>query len=1021
MNDRMNAPMSSLLETSDHSQLIFSDADVVAVAAAIEAFCHSICVLAGPFSAQIAYAQSRAPLIIAKARSGDVSGAIQWAVLLADACLLDEIRPENYSVKAIVESYLWTDLAAQYYRFFGGQVWLPASLQVALSARHPMGTQFYLMPAGADLFTTRPRARMTPRLDYVTSDNETIIPTMGVCRQQVISELLRCGINYFEGWQPANTKRCIREERPPASLRRYQRILDRVMAGGLSDVEALAGRTSRHWANVLNEPCLSEPSHPVSFAFANSGCAANEAVIRVLSRVLPQARCYLHPYWYFENKAACHALFHDRLEVRAEDATVFFLNPEAVSHHDFQSGAASPDPHELLRYALDRARQGSETVVVVVDVTQQPSVAVMDFACTDSQQWPPNFLLVKTCSLTKWQRGARNYFSGMAVFINDSSCQLGDQVSREIAAMGCESSVYHGLQVARVRERELLESSTHCRRLAEGFARTLAAPPGWQVLASGQLVFIVPSADVLKSMNQCISRLRTLAGDAQAKMFVAASDRKIATRLARITELENFPNIETGNSFGLPVTRVIYDIGLVVVDGQRIGVGGIRLAPGWATSDEELAAFGVLLVPSFQEALKQALSALEQEIIKQTMLAPRVVEPRWHELGGSGPAVASDTVVACLDAIWHQAAHEYDGPSLFFSRAKMNAQAERLRFVSRELSIHFLAAVKSGALIIYPAFAEDLQGFDVSNVTEFSQILELADGKEVFVTSPVLLQDANKIFDRAMDANIRVTMICDSLTQLEHYPESSTALRFGLRLDSAALLANVDGAEYEMAVLEKSRFGVSALPDELLPLFSTKRICGVHVHHGSERNQLLTYLRLIHALKSLFESMAVCPEFISLGGGIHLLSLRDFSHLSKVFSKAFPSTQLYMEPGRYLTQGAGYAVAQVLSVKEAGLHTLLTLDLSSECHLKWSEPSLWLHSEPRSTSPLVNDQALSLLPVVVFGVTCFESDVVGKYSLPTNATPALFDKLVLGNISSYSLAWNTGFNGVAPIRCLLID
>jgi diaminopimelate decarboxylase len=56
--------------------------------------------------------------------------------------------------------------------------------------------------------------------------------------------------------------------------------------------------------------------------------------------------------------------------------------------------------------------------------------------------------------------------------------------------------------------------------------------------------------------------------------------------------------------------------------------------------------------------------------------------------------------------------------------------------------------------------------------------------------------------------------------------------------------------------------------------------------------------------------------------------------------------------------------------------------------------------------------------VQFFGPSCYESDFIGKYYMPycsdviVDAGLSCGKQVVFGNVSTYSMEWNTSFNGI---------
>ncbi|MBI3228926.1 MAG: hypothetical protein HYZ45_01690, partial [Burkholderiales bacterium] len=87
---------------------------------------------------------------------------------------------------------------------------------------------------------------------------------------------------------------------------------------------------------------------------------------------------------------------------------------------------------------------------------------------------------------------------------------------------------------------------------------------------------------------------------------------------------------------------------------------------------------------------------------------------------------------------------------------------------------------------------------------------------------------------------------------------------------------------------------------------------------------------------------------------------------------------------------------------------IVNLDASKECHLKWTAPNFVISAEVKAAQASGGEQ----VPVMFGGAACFEMDVFKATYWPLQAMPKIGDILYFDSINSYSLSWNTSFNGV---------
>jgi diaminopimelate decarboxylase len=206
-------------------------------------------------------------------------------------------------------------------------------------------------------------------------------------------------------------------------------------------------------------------------------------------------------------------------------------------------------------------------------------------------------------------------------------------------------------------------------------------------------------------------------------------------------------------------------------------------------------------------------------------------------------------------------------------------------------------------------------------------------------------------------------------------------LRFGLDVDPA-----------------RRRAAIAELAQAAAP-----RAIGLHVHHGpvaatsSER-----FVATAQAVVAAAHDADVQPRFVDLGGAWHALAGLPGA-LREIRAALAPPLEILIEPGRRLAEGAGFARGRVCSARALDDRELRVVDLSRICHLRWSQPAL-VAPPPRT----------GLGRSTLFaGPTCYEEDVVGEWTVEP-ARYAAGEPVVLGNITGYAVAWNTGFGGIAP-------
>lgn len=350
-------------------------------------------------------------------------------------------------------------------------------------------------------------------------------------------------------------------------------------------------------------------------------------------------------------------------------------------------------------------------------------------------------------------------------------------------------------------------------------------------------------------------------------------------------------------------------------------------------------------------------------------------------------------------------ANPRSGPTLVFDITRIEQRMQRLRELARPVSISALMAVKSCPDPRYlSAGMKHLDGFDVSNSAEYGCLPDNLDGKLVSVTSPALDVDINSFVAKGNTAVVAL----DSQEQLARYFSSTPRVPYLLRVQGSDLLEETDPAHYANPRFGFTKHEVRELIEQ--PQLRANPPAGFHVHHGSERNSASTYRAMIRALRSLAHRHSIDPIVINLGGGWHGVNQEEMDGVLADARRAFPEPcSILLEPGEWYAKQSGFAVGNIVNQTQSDDIITYVLDLSRDCHLKWSKVKLLY---PTNTRPK------RFCEVQFFGASCDEADRIGRFMLPYDRDFSRESGLVTGarvafsNVSPYSAAWNMSFNGI---------
>jgi diaminopimelate decarboxylase len=118
--------------------------------------------------------------------------------------------------------------------------------------------------------------------------------------------------------------------------------------------------------------------------------------------------------------------------------------------------------------------------------------------------------------------------------------------------------------------------------------------------------------------------------------------------------------------------------------------------------------------------------------------------------------------------------------------------------------------------------------------------------------------------------------------------------------------------------------------------------------------------------------------------------------------RAFPAPcSIVLEPGQWYAKNSGFAVGNIVNQTRSGTFKYV-VDLSRDCHLKWSKVKLIYptHGRPKK-----------FCAVQFFGASCYEQDMIGKFMLPYDNDFLIESGLAMGE--------RVVFSNVQPVlRCL---
>jgi hypothetical protein len=512
------------------------------------------------------------------------------AIACFDYCISDEIRKYSGDLPA------FTDSAAVYYRSDIYKQVFPRAVLQRLSQQ--LGYEPSVIVIGAPDHVTSydvtlgRKGMLTP--DFVFWVNEKSMPLekpeppCGVARQELYRSLLRCGVNPLPEAHGEATKK-LRTNKSDQSETYYQKKYRRKSAIAFyATAEKLSSweyRTAKHWGRLLDQ----RASEREAILFS-SGTSANEAVIRSLASIA-SGPVYIHPYWYYENVPTANELFSQKTnDIR--EAQFLLLNLEPTNY--FRLDNVSEDPIlEVKKFVTQAWANPWQDKYLVIDATVNPLFLLEDYI---GAKVPDNLKIVKTVSASKHQGGGRNYFFGVAFTPDEELTLQITQRKKEVGGALYESHRVHFPRPTASWLREKREKIVRLNFIAAHIPNNCNL---WRVVPYSYHSFIYPPQCLLRA----IVDMKHEAEDDELEERLKSINRHLYDIATLTVQLANSQDVEAGDSFGLPQTRISIQGGFNTLDGVTIRLKLPRICPGYTTKSNTIENVAQILLGKLDESL----------------------------------------------------------------------------------------------------------------------------------------------------------------------------------------------------------------------------------------------------------------------------------------------------------------------------------------------------------------------------------------------------------------------------------
>lgn len=197
-------------------------------------------------------------------------------------------------------------------------------------------------------------------------------------------------------------------------------------------------------------------SEPGEILFTRSGITANDFAIRSVGKIMPKkTEAYAQDGWYYENEHLVGEVFNKTINPKKARVLLFAVD----SCYPDEPNKFQAEQKKLIDDLFEKALSDPENqYAIIADITA-------NLLWGESIKIPKNVVAMKTFSLSKHQRGIKNYFyGGIAVFnspMNFKNYDL-EELCYDPAKMGI-------VNLPRLRKPEIKKNIEYLGRLSDSF------------------------------------------------------------------------------------------------------------------------------------------------------------------------------------------------------------------------------------------------------------------------------------------------------------------------------------------------------------------------------------------------------------------------------------------------------------------------------------------------------------------------------------------------------------------------
>lgn len=383
----------------------------------------------------------------------------------------------------------------------------------------------------------------------------------------------------------------------------------------------------------------------------------------------------------------------------------------------------------------------------------------------------------------------------------------------------------------------------------------------------------------------------------------------------------------------------------------------------------------------------------------------------WLEEFGEAPKIVEPWWITKKSALLDVAKHH--GPCYVYDEASLDIAAKSLLSCDNLDQVFYAMKANANENILKRFYSHGLN-FECVSLEEVNTVFALfpeIDPKRILFTPNFA---PRKEYEDALKLGIHLTI--DNLYPFLHWPELLANHALFLRVDPGHGSGH---HKYVRTGGTDSKFGIPINQLEQLQSITQKNnitIVGLHAHSGSGILQANNWLDLSILLSSLTE-LFPAVKHIDLGGGLGIaekpgqqaLDLEKVNQSLSQAKQAYPDTQLWMEPGRYLVGNSGVILAHVTQTKQKGDTTFIGIETGMNSLIR---PALY--GAYHEIINLTRASESKTMMANIVGPICESGDTLGYSRLMPETCEG--DVLLIANTGAYGHCMSSHYNKRPPAQ-----